>query len=307
MQLKTLVHYAAGSLSAKRFAILYPDENYGAVYMNLFWDEVLENGGRVVGVEAYDPAKTDFGDPIKKLVGLYYDIPKDLVEAPPTTPMVFNESAWPERPQMAPDISDILSAEEAGRRHEQLMTAIMVSRERAEKEKAGETGPEPIVDFDAVFIPDSPNKAGLIIPQLAYYDINDVQLLGTNLWHSDKLIDMAKKHVQGAVVAEGFFAESRAVHVHRFVSGFKYVYGGETPGFIEAVSYDTAWILFDLITRPDIRFRAQIKQELSAMPPFPGVTGATAFDPSGEAVKDIYLLRVEGRRFVEVAKKGILP
>ena len=304
MQLRTLANYAAAALFAKRFAILYPDENYGDVYMNLFWDEIMATGGKVVGVEAYDPAKTDFGDPIKKLVGLYYDIPEDLVEAPSTTPMVFNESACPEFPIAVPDVSDILSVEGSGNWHDKLMTAIMASRETAEAEKSEEAGPDPIVDFDALFIPDSPNKAGLIIPQLAYHDIDGVHLLGTNLWHSDKLIDMARKHVQGAVVAEGFFAESRAVHVHRFVSGFKYVYGGEVPGFIEAVSYDTAWILFDLITRPDIRFRAQIKQELYAMPPFTGVTGATTFDPTGEAVKDLYLLKVQGRRFLEIDQKG---
>jgi outer membrane PBP1 activator LpoA protein len=46
-----------------------------------------------------------------------------------------------------------------------------------------------VVDFDAVFIPDSSEKAGLIAPQLAFYDIDDVLLLGTNLWHSDQLID----------------------------------------------------------------------------------------------------------------------
>ncbi len=306
MQIKTLVSYVAESLDAKRFAILYPAESYGDIYMNLFWDEVLATGGRVVGVEAYDPAKTDFADTIKKLVGLYYDIPEDLVEEPFTTPMVFNESAYPAAP-MAPDVSDILTVYDAGAWDDELLELLMLTQQAAEKKQAEEADPEPIVDFDAVFIPDSPNKAGLILPQLAYYDINDVRLLGTNLWHSDKLIDMAKYHIQGAIVPEGFFEESRAEHVHRFVTGFKYTYNGKRPGFIEAVSYDTAWILFDLVSRPDIRFRAQIKKELYAMPPFLGVTGTTMFDADGEAVKDIYLLKVRGRRFVEIAKKGILP
>ena len=305
MQIKSLVDYAAGSLNANRFAILYPNESYGDIYMNLFWDEVMATGGQVVGVEAYDPAKTDFADPIKKLVGLYYDIPEDLVEEPSMTPLVFNESAYPEVPDMAPDVADLLSVHDADSWHDELMESIMTSREAADRKKAEEEGPAPIIDFDAVFIPDSPNKAGLIIPQLAYYDVNNVDLLGTNLWHSDKLIDMAKSHVQGAIVPDGFFEESTAAHVHQFVAGFKYVYG-KTPGFIEAVSYDTATILLDLVSRPDIRFRAQIKRELYAMPPFAGVTGTTAFDSTGEAVKGIYLLKVSGRRFREITQKRTL-
>jgi ABC-type branched-subunit amino acid transport system substrate-binding protein len=287
MQIKTLVDYAVHIQGDRRFAVLYPNESYGEIFMNLFWDAVVAAGGRVVGVEAYDPGKTDFADPIQKLVGRHYDIPEDLVEEPIQTPQALN----PETPD-APDVSDISSAHDPGRWNEELMAA---------GPKAGEAGPAtgPIVDFDAIFIPDSPDKAGLILPQLAYYDVNDVHLLGTNLWHSDKLIDMARSHSQGAVVPEGFFEKSRKEHVRRFVAEFESVYG-HAPGFIQAVAYDTAWILFDLAGDPNLRFRAQIKNALLTMPPFSGVTGTTTFDPSGEAVKDIYLLQVRGRQFEEI-------
>ncbi len=302
MQIKTLVDYVTKTLKAKRFAILYPDESYGDIYMNIFWDEVMKAGCKVVGVEAYDPKKTDFAAPIKKLVGLYYDIPEDLVEEPSMIPQVCIGSEYPEVQDMVPDVSDILTGYSTGNWYDELMESIRISQLAAARKIEEEEGPKPIVDFDAVFIPDSPDKAGLIIPQLAYYDVNDVVLLGTNLWHSDKLIDMAKYHIQGAILPEGFFEQSITENVNRFVTGFKYIFGS-TPGFIEAVSYDTAWILFDLVSRPDIRFRAQIKKELLTMEPFLGVTGTTVFDPNGEAVKDIYLLKVKGRRFVEITKR----
>ena len=205
---------------------------------------------------------------------------------------------------MAPDVSDILSVHDKGNWYDELLESIQLSRLAAERKRLEEEGPDPIVDFDAVFIPDSPNQAGLIIPQLVYYDVKDVHLLGTNLWHSEKLIDMAKYHIQGAILPEGFFEDSVDEHVHRFVSGFKYTYGAASPGFIEAVSYDTAWLLFDILSRPDIRFRAQVKNALVSMPPFKGVTGLTAFAPNGEAIKNIYLLKVSGRRFAEISDKG---
>ena len=64
------------------------------------------------------------------------------------------------------------------------------------------------VDFDAVFIPDTYSMVGLIAPQLRFYGIEDVLLLGTNLWHSGHLMEMAGKYVQGALVPDAFYLTS---------------------------------------------------------------------------------------------------
>jgi len=158
---------------------------------------------------------------------------------------------------------------------------------------------EAVVDFDAIFIPDGPDKVGLIIPQLVYYDVNDIQLLGTNLWHSDKLIKMAKKYIQGAIMPEFFFEERSSEAVREFVNNFENIFS-EKPGFIEAVFYDTAMILFQTVSQPDIHSRALIKEELMNMDDFQGVTGVTSFDQNGEAVKKPCLLKIKGDRFVEL-------
>ena len=95
---------------------------------------------RVVGVESYDPSQTDFAEPIKKLVGQYYDTPWDLKDIV--------------RP---PQDSDTVAGKEQ-------------EISRGDRGRRDDEGPEAIVDFDAIFIPDAPAKAGLIVPQLAYYD-----------------------------------------------------------------------------------------------------------------------------------------
>ena len=97
--------------------------------------------------------------------------------------------------------------------------------------------------------------------QLAYFDIQDVYLLGTNLWHSDSLIRIADQYVQGAVMADGFFAESTSPAVQNFVKKFEETYQ-EKPDFIEAVVFDSARILFHAVSRPHIRYRNEIRDEL---------------------------------------------
>ncbi len=152
---------------------------------------------------------------------------------------------------------------------------------------------------DAIFIPDAPAKAGLIIPQLAFYDVYNVRLFGTNLWHSEKLITMARKSVQGAIFPDVFFAKSYSQNVRDFVLDFQETFG-EPPGFIEAIAYDTTMMLLRTISESDSRYRRTLKNELATLQNFRGVTGLTSFDNTGEAHKQLYLLQIEGNKFVEV-------
>jgi branched-chain amino acid transport system substrate-binding protein len=269
MQVKRIVGYASEVLGARNFVILYPEEKYGTTFMNLFWDEVILHGGRVVGVEPYDPSQTDFAEPIKKLVGQYYDTPWDLKDIV--------------RP---PQDSDTVPGEEQ-------------EISRGDRGRREDEGPKAIVDFDAIFIPDAPAKAGLIVPQLAYYDIEDVYLLGTNLWHSPKMIEMARDYVQGAIMPDGFFPDSQNLRVREFVKLFEDTYA-ETPGVIEATAYDTAMMLFQICQHPDVQSRTAIKEALLRLRDFPGVTGLTSFDGQREAHKELSMLRIEGDGFVEL-------
>jgi ABC-type branched-subunit amino acid transport system substrate-binding protein len=278
MQVKSVADYTITSLGLNRFAILYPDETYGFTFMNLFWDRLIEKGGKVVGLEAYNPEHTDFADPIRKLVGLYYEIPEDLREA---VELSSEEGNIQLEAQGDPDQPfDLENGDE--------------NQEPNKEEK-----PEAFVDFDAIFIPDSPKTAGLIIPQLAFYDVKDVYLIGTNLWHNDALIKMAKKYVQGAIMPDGFFAESSAPVVQDFVKAFQDTYE-EKPGFIEAVVYDSAIMVFSVLIQPDLRFKSELRDGLLNLTDFSGVTGPTYFDEDGEAQKQLYLLKIKGRKFVEL-------
>ncbi len=155
-------------------------------------------------------------------------------------------------------------------------------------------------DFEAIFIPDAPAKAGLIVPQLAYLDLNNVYLLGTNLWHSQKMIDMAEEFLKDwVIITEGFFLENDSEEVRNFAYSFEEKYG-EKPGFIEAVSYDTAMMLFQTVSIPNIRFPDSVKKELNNITNFQGITGLTSFGSSRDAQKKLYILTVSGGSFVEL-------
>jgi len=310
MQVQALVPYAIHHLGLRRFAILYPEEKYGTTMMNLFWNAVVKYGGVVTGVESYGSKTVDFADPIEKLVGLYYKMPEDLKEAlRQAQERAYGTSAeWDVFCDPASLLSDIAKASSAkgdgSRLTESNLDGTDASAAPGDEEDAvgapsgaqAPKKPEAIVDFDAVFIPDAPSMVGLIAPQLAFHDVTDVTLLGTNLWHSKDLMKMARQYVQGAVFPDGFFKESTQPRVKAFVEAFEGTYA-QTPGFIEAVAYDSANMLLGLVKRPNILFRSALRDEIAAIRDYPGVTGRTSFTATGDVNKDLYLLKISGGRF----------
>jgi ABC-type branched-subunit amino acid transport system substrate-binding protein len=227
-QTRALVEYAVLGLDYKRFAILYPDESYGRRLMNLFWDELERLGAEVRGIEAYDPSQTDFADQIKKLVGLYYPRPEG-------------------------EATDVKEGEKA--------TEISPAGLKGEVPEDQEEEEIPIVDFEALFIPDGYSHVGLIAPQLAYHDVTGVKLLGTNLWNSQKLVEMAAPYLQEAVFVDGFFSGSSLPLTSQFVQSYEQTFGGK-PGYPEAQAYDTMRLLIEGLRQPEVTSRPILRDAL---------------------------------------------
>ena len=299
MQVRSLLRYACEEMEWRRLAVLYPDEAYGREFAHAFWDEMLHYDAQMVGFESYQPDQTDFADSMQKLVGLYYPVPEELEEI---------RQQYLERLGITPG-RDEKEAEEGG--EETDATAAGLSGELEDdspaetEEEAGaevaeeEDEPRAIVDFDALFVPDGPSKASLIVPQLVYYDIVDTVFLGTNLWYSYDLVNTAGKYVQGAMLPAAFWEKSQDSQVQRFVEGFSAAFG-EAPEFMAAVAYDTANILFQVVLTRDNPYRSHIRNRLWEISDYPGVTGPTSFDREGEVHKALPLLKISGRSFYPV-------
>lgn len=151
----------------------------------------------------------------------------------------------------------------------------------------------------AIFIPDSPSKLALILPQLIYYNVQNTYLLGTNIWHNSALLKMAPEHVKNAVITDGYFAQSRKPEAARFAEAFKATYG-EDPGLIEAIAYDTASMLLKTAMDKAIDSRESLKSALAGNLIYSGVTGETMFEVNGNARKELFFLTIENSAFVEI-------
>jgi ABC-type branched-subunit amino acid transport system substrate-binding protein/predicted negative regulator of RcsB-dependent stress response len=156
--------------------------------------------------------------------------------------------------------------------------------------------PQPIIDFDMVFIPDNFQKVAMIAPQLVYHDIHDVLLAGTSAWQSPQLLETAGDYVQGAIFSSGYFEGLDDAGVNAFVTEYKANFDS-VPGILAATGYDTIKYLMEVFADEDVRTRRILQEALFNYTYFDGVTGSISFDSSGEVEKESILLTISGNHF----------
>lgn len=157
----------------------------------------------------------------------------------------------------------------------------------------------PLAPFHALFIPDYADRVSQIAPQLMFYGIKDVTLLGINGWNSPDLINRAGRFLKDAIFVDAFFPGSNKPEVQRFIELYRQTYRDE-PSILEAQAFDVATMLLQILDDPTVGNRDDLRKKLNSLENFPGVTGTTGFDQLGEAIKTLTLLRVERGRIVEV-------
>jgi ABC-type branched-subunit amino acid transport system substrate-binding protein len=145
--------------------------------------------------------------------------------------------------------------------------------------------------FDVLFIPDVGERVALIASYLAYYGIENVQLLGTSAWNTPELLQRSARYVDGAVYVVDFYPGSAQPRVRDFVERYSERYG-EEPSVLEAEGYDLARLLIGLLEGGAIRSRSELRLALAQVKKFPAISGDLSFDPLGDAVKTPLLLRI---------------
>ncbi len=290
-QAKALADYAIGRRGMKRFGLLWPQIPYGQELASAFRDDVDARGGEVRAAESYEPDRTTFAPLVKSMVGkLWLD----------------------ERQDYQQQVRDITAQESDPYRRRK---AIQRARDRL----------PPLVDFDAVFIPDFARNVALVAPAIAVEDVitqtcdprevdrirkatgredlQPVQLLGANGWDDPTLVEKAGRYVECAVFVDGFYAASERPETKAFVTAFQAHYG-HVPSILEASAYDAARLIRHALEQ-GATTREAVRDALAATRDFPGATGNLSFDDRREVTKRLFFLTVEKGAIREMTPEEI--
>ncbi len=277
---RALADFAVDRLGYKTFAVLQPNIPYGDELTQAFWDELERRGAQMRGYETYEAEQTTFTEPVKRLVGR-------------CTECLADRADYGEQRREAESIKDAF-------------------RRRKELEKLRKDVP-PVIDFEALLIPDFYKTVALVAPALAVEDIvtngcdlKDVErikkttkrddlktvlLLGGNGWDNPELLARAGKYVQCSVFVDGFYAPSEREKTRTFVAQFSEAYH-RAPGILEASAYDTASLVKRLLQTARPQNREAFLAALRSAPPLEGATGVLAFTDGREAKTALFWLTI---------------
>ena len=294
-QAKAIVHYAADVRGMKRFAVLYPEVEYGKQMMNLFWDQVDKAGGEMRGAESYPYDTTTFKSYAEKLVGRHdLELRQDWFEG----------------------LRDLKT------QHLKPLQMKRALRKLREELSA-------VIDFDGLFIADSARNVSLVAPALAVENVvtdacdkadikrisdttgekhpKTVELLGWTAWYDPDfdLVQRAGHYVECSVFVDGFFAQSARPATKAFVEAFQKTYGHE-PGLMEAEAYD-AGRMIEQVMAAHPATRDAFREGFAALKNFDGATGTTTIGPDREPEKDLFYLTVTSKGYEELDLSKVQP
>lgn len=261
-----IVDTAMNDLRLTKFAILFPNDAYGVEYANLFWDRVKAAGGSITAAQVYNPKETDFSGYIQRMVNTFY-------------------------------IED--RAEEFQARLKALEEAKDTKKVRHADALTPDKVLPPIVDFQAIFIPDGTAAFSSIASYLSYYDVDNVYLLGTNIWNNPSILAKPelKRSLEKSLFVDSFLSTDNKFLTSDFYSNFKNIFN-EEPGIFEVQAYDSALIVRQALnTGADNRL--QMSNKLLNIKSIPGALGNLSISKDREVSRPLISIKIQKDQFTQ--------
>ncbi len=161
-------------------------------------------------------------------------------------------------------------------------------------------------EIEALFIPDSYMAAATIAPQLTYYNVVRLKLLGSSGWNNPRLIDLARGQMssfEGATFPDAFFKKASTPITRQFVNDFEAAYGRK-PGMYEAMGYETVRLLVEMITKNGVKNRPAMRDALASVKSFSTFSGYLAVQPDRSFHRPLFILQVRNGKIVDISATG---
>jgi branched-chain amino acid transport system substrate-binding protein len=152
---------------------------------------------------------------------------------------------------------------------------------------------------DAIFVPGYYNEVALLARQLK--DLGMKQpMLGGDGWSSPDLYKIAKDAINGHYFSNHYTTESTDPKTVDFVKKFKAQFKDDAD-VMAALAYDATYMMAEAMTKASAggktMTRESIREEMTKIKDFHGVTGKMSMNENRDAVKSAVVVKVEGPEY----------
>ncbi len=144
---------------------------------------------------------------------------------------------------------------------------------------------------DAVVYTGDPVEGVKIVKEMRRQGIK-VPLIGGEDLYIDNFLKDGKDAVLGTIVYSGFYDNSNSPQTKKFVDSYRKKTGG-SPDRIAALGYEALMMVAEALKKTKSMRPTHIRDSLSGIRDFKGVTGAVSFTDKREAKKHTYILKAE--------------
>ncbi len=148
---------------------------------------------------------------------------------------------------------------------------------------------------DVVFVPGYYTQVGAILRQAKELKLK-AKFLGTDGWDSPDLFKIAGDAAAGHYVSSHFAADDTDPRVKQFVQEYK-ARNKENPGAMAALGYDAGFFMKEAVKKAGSNNPLKIRDAISAMKDFDGITGKITLDKNRNAVKPAVIVMTTEKEF----------
>lgn len=153
---------------------------------------------------------------------------------------------------------------------------------------------------DVIFLPDYYQKVALIAKQARALGI-DATFLGGDGWDSPELVKLGGEAVEGGYFSNHYSKQDPDEKTQEFIKKFEEKYG-EKPDALAALGYDAVYFLAQGIEEAGKVDPEAIKDALTNIKEFSGVTGTFTLDENRNPIKSAVVLKIENGEQVFVKR-----
>jgi hypothetical protein len=259
-----------------RFAVLLPENAYGAWLNDIIEPIIVYYGGRLVVREQYPADAQDMFEPVQRLA--YYQERK---------------TAHQKEAERLTRIANALVPETTDESQRMKKLKIIAPETAAALEALARSETMGEIPYDAVLMPDGGLNLRNLAPLLPYFDVDPkyIQFLGSSLWDDDALTKEPPLH--GA-----WFPATNPEGWQVFASHFEQKYG-RRPLRAASLGYD-ALSLIGTLVQIDSR-KPFSERAMTDVRGFSGIDGPLRLMPDGTNQRSFAVMEIRSNRFKSIA------
>lgn len=157
-----------------------------------------------------------------------------------------------------------------------------------------------INSIDALFLPSRTSDLSMMVPQLAYYNIDAVVYGGGN-WDDPDLLRKNRRLLDGLTFVSDYYIDAVSQNYRNFKSHYSRLIGN-APDRLDYYGYDTMSALLSVFRKADVT-REEIRKNLSNMPTYQGICRNISFRGNRPRVNSCaFILKFKGGKIKPVAR-----